>query len=226
MSGQAEKQKAGKLRILLAEDHEMVREGLRSLVNAQPDMEVIGEAGNGQAAIERARELGPDIIIMDVSMPHMNGLQATGKLKQDLPHIKVLALTRHTDTGFLQQLFRAGASGYVLKQSTSDELMRAVRAIAAGGNYLDPAITSKVIDGYANRKTTLSTETAASLTDREEEVLRLIAWGYSNKEIAAKLDISIKTVETHKSNLMKKLNLRSRIDIVRYALLKGWLREN
>lgn len=226
MSEQAEKQKAGKLRILLAEDHEIVREGLRSLVNAQPDMEVIGEASNGQAAIERARELGPDIIIMDVSMPRMNGLQATGKLKQDFPNIKVLALTRHTDTGFLQQLFRAGASGYVLKQSTSDELMRAVRAIAAGGNYLDPAITSKVIDGYANRKLTLSAETADSLTDREEQVLRLIAWGYSNKEIAAKLDISVKTAETHKSNLMKKLNLRSRIDIVRYALLKGWLREN
>lgn len=214
------------MRILLAEDHEIVREGLRSLVNAQPDMEVIGEASNGQAAIERARELGPDIIIMDVSMPRMNGLQATGKLKQDFPNIKVLALTRHTDTGFLQQLFRAGASGYVLKQSTSDELMRAVRAIAAGGNYLDPAITSKVIDGYANRKLTLSAETADSLTDREEQVLRLIAWGYSNKEIAAKLDISVKTAETHKSNLMKKLNLRSRIDIVRYALLKGWLREN
>jgi DNA-binding NarL/FixJ family response regulator len=226
MSQQAEKPKAGKLRILLAEDHEMVREGLRSLVNAQPDMEVIGEADNGQAAIERARELGPDIIIMDVSMPTMNGLQATEKLKQDLPHMKILALTRHKDTGFLQQLFRAGASGYVLKQSTSDELMRAVRVIAAGGNYLDPAITSKVIDVYANRKATLNAESADNLTDREEEILRLMAWGYSNKEIAAQLDISVKTVEVHKSNLMKKLNLRSRIDIVRYALLKGWLKDN
>jgi two-component system response regulator NreC len=226
MSGQAEKQKSGKLRILLAEDHEMVREGLRLLVNAQPDMEVIGEAGNGQAAIESARELGPDIIIMDVSMPKMNGLQATEKLKRDLPHVKVLALTRHTDTGFLQQLFRAGASGYVLKQSTSDELMRAVRAIAAGGNYLDPAITRKVIKGYASRKAALNEDIADSLTGREEEVLRLIAWGYSNKEIAAKLNISVKTVEAHKTNLMKKLNLHSRIDIVRYALLKGWLRDN
>jgi two-component system, NarL family, response regulator NreC len=226
MSKQAEKQKAGKLRILLAEDHEMVREGLRSLVNAQPDMEVIGEAGNGQAAIERARELAPDIIIMDVSMPRMNGLQATEKLKRDLPHVKVLALTRHTDTGFLQQLFRAGASGYVLKQSTSDELVRAIRAIGSGGSYLDPAITSKVIDKYASRKTVFNDETADSMTDREEEVLRLIAWGYSNKEIAAKLDISVKTVEAHKSNLMKKLNLRSRIDVVRFALLKGWLKVN
>jgi DNA-binding NarL/FixJ family response regulator len=214
-----------KLRIMLAEDHQMVREGLKSVLNAQPDMEVIGEAGDGRSAITAAKELNPDIIIMDISMPGMNGLEATGILKQALPHMKILTLTRHTDAGFLQQLLRAGASGYVLKQSPSTELIRAIRAIYAGGNYLDPAIAGKVIDGYVSRQAPLTAEVIGNLSEREEEVLKLIAWGYSNKEIAAKLEISVKTVETHKSNLMKKLSLRSRIDIVRYALLKGWLRE-
>ena len=204
----------------------MVREGLKALVNAQADMEVVGEANNGRAAVQLTEALRPDVVVMDVSMPEMNGLKATEKVKQLFPEVKVLTLTRHADSGFLQQLFRAGASGYVLKQSAASELIRAIHAIAEGGNYLDPALTGKVLNSYANKPTIPHTAEAIDLSDREAEVLRLIAWGYSNKEIAARLGLSVKTVEAHKANTMKKLNLRSRIDIVRYALLQGWLEEN
>ncbi|HET9529495.1 MAG TPA: response regulator transcription factor [Blastocatellia bacterium] len=226
MGEHAARQGKKKLRILLAEDHEMVREGLKSIINAQPEMEVVGEASDGGRAITRARELSPDIIIMDISMPRVNGLEAMAKLKQECPQVKVLTLTRHTDVGFLQQLLGAGASGYVLKQSPSSELIQAIRSVASGGNYLDPAITNKVINGYVSRQATLNAELRGNLSEREEEVLRLIAWGYSNKEIAARLDISVKTVEAHKSNSMRKLDLRSRIDVVRYALLRDWLKES
>jgi DNA-binding NarL/FixJ family response regulator len=215
-----------KTRILLAEDHETVREGLKLIVNAQSDMEVIAEVGDGRAAILRAQELQPDVVVMDVSMPKMNGLEATEKLKQVCPQIKVLTLTRHTDDGYLRLLLRAGVSGYVLKQSAATELIHAVRAVAAGGSYLDPAITKKVTNSYLDKRVKRQSQIQAGLTDREAEVLRLIAWGYTNKEIAGHLQISIKTVEAHKTNSMKKLNVRSRIDIVKYALLQGWLQEN
>lgn len=212
-----------KLRILLADDHETVREGIRLIVNAQSDMEVVAAVGDGRAAVRNAEELRPDIVVMDVSMPEMNGLKATARLKQSCPEIKVLTLTRHTDDGYLQELLRAGASGYVLKQSASTELLGAIRAVAAGGKYLDPAITDRVIGGFAGRAKADRKET---VTDRELEVLRQIAWGYSNKEIAYKLDISVKTVEAHKANAMRKLDMHSRIDIVRYAILQGWLQES
>src|SRR5437764_14837371 len=140
-----------KLRILLADDHETVRAGLKMIVNAQPDMEVAGEACDGRAAVARAQELLPDIVVMDVSMPHLNGLKATEKLKGCCPQVKVLALTRHTDDGYLQQILRAGAAGYVLKQSPPAELLHAIRAVAAGGKYLDPAVAGKVIGNYAER---------------------------------------------------------------------------
>jgi DNA-binding NarL/FixJ family response regulator len=214
------------LRIFLAEDHEMVREGLKALVNSQSDMEVVGEAGDGSSAVAGALELLPDVVIMDVSMPKMNGLKATEKLKEACPQVKVLTLTRHTDVGFMQKLFGAGASGYVLKQSASSELIRAIRAIVAGHNYLDPVVTAKVMSSYAARPSGLIDKNQDDLSAREEDVLRKVAWGYSNKEIAAQLDISVKTVEAHKTNAMKKLELRSRIDIVRFALLQGWLKEN
>ncbi len=195
------------------------------IIGAQADMEVVGEAADGRAAIERAQELLPDIIVMDVSMPELNGLKATVKLKQCCPQVKVLALTRHTDDGYLQQLLRAGASGYVLKQSAATELIHAIRAVASGGKYLDPAVVGKVMGNYVGRSTALRGDTRGDLSDREAEVLRLIAWGHSNKELAARLEVSVKTVEAHKANAMKKLGISSRIDIVRYALLQGWLQD-
>ena len=215
----------GKIRVMLADDHETVREGLKMLVSAQTDMEVIGEASDGRTAVQRAQELLPDVIVMDISMPKMNGLKATGNLKECCPQVKVLALTRHTDDGYLQQLLHAGASGYVLKQSASGELIHAIRAVAAGGLYLDPAIAMKAMGTYRGGQSKQKRKGEGEISAREAEVLRLIAWGYSNKEIAARMEISVKTVEAHKANAMARLGMRSRIDIVRFALLQGWLQE-
>lgn len=215
-----------KVRVLIAEDHETVREGLKLILSAQSDIEVIAEAGDGRTAVERAEQLLPDIVLMDVSMPKLNGLKATEKLKKCCPQVNVLALTRHKDEAYLQQLLRAGASGYVLKQSPPGELLHAIRSIAAGGKYLDPAIVGKVMGTYARKQAIpLASAQKESLSSRESEVLSLIAWGHSNKEIAARLELSIKTIEVHKANAMKKLGMQSRIDIVRYALLQGWLEE-
>lgn len=215
-----------KLRIVLAEDHETVREGIKLLVNSQPDMEVIGEAADGSAAINAAQRLQPDIIVMDISMPETNGLKATRRIRQDCPHTKILALTRHTDDGYIQQLIRAGANGYVLKQSAPSELINAIHAICAGKSYLDPTLTERVMGGYIRQSTALSSARKTQLTDRESEVLRLIAWGYSNKEIGERMQISVKTAEAHKANAMKKLGISSRVDIVRYAILQNWLEDN
>jgi len=214
------------LRIFIAEDHETVREGLKLIINQQEDMEVCGEAGDGRAAVKMALELNPDIVLMDVTMPDLNGLKATKKLKELKPQIKILTVTRHSDDGYLQELLRAGASGYILKQSPSTELLRGIRAIARGGNYLDPAIAGRVIGNFTRRAADSEKSIHKSISERETEVLRQIAWGYSNKEIAAQMSISVKTVEAHKSNAMRKLDMGSRIDIVRFAILQGWLEEN
>lgn len=215
-----------KLRILLADDHALIREGLKALINAQADMEIVGEAGDGLAAYKAAKELRPDLVVMDVSMPEMNGAKATERLRQELPETKVLALTVHEDKGYLRQLIQAGASGYVLKRAAAEDLIHAIRAIASGGVYLDPAMMSKVM-GVSSRKRSLNDAlNTNNLSERETEVLRLIALGYSNKEIAAQLEISIKTVETYKTRLMEKLDLHSRVDIVRYALQQGLMQDN
>ena len=215
-----------KLRILLADDHVTVREGVKMIINAQGDMEVVAEAADGRGAVAEAQAVRPDVVVMDVSMPKVNGLKATEMLKECCPEVKVLALTRHQDDGYLQQLLRAGAAGYVLKQSRPAELLQAIRAIGGGGSYLDPAVAGRVIGDYGRRRQPVTTVAGAgTLSSREEEVLRLIAWGYSNKEIATRLDLSVKTVETHKANAMHKLQMRSRIDIVRFALLQGWLED-
>lgn len=212
-----------KIRVLLAEDHRTVRQGVRLLLDAQSDIEVVGEVGDGRAALSLAKELAPDIVLMDVTMPEMNGLKATERLSEESPQVRVVALTRHTDRGYMQQLLQAGAAGYVLKQSDPAVLLQAVRAVAAGGDYLDPAITGKALSGFFGRRGGSGSE--VSLSDRETEVLRLIALGYSNKEIAARLTLSVKTVEAHKANAMRKLDMTSRIDIVRYAMLQGWLQD-
>jgi two-component system, NarL family, response regulator NreC len=215
-----------KLRILLADDHETVREGLKVILNAQPDMTVVAEASDGGGALTQASELLPDVVVMDVSMPNVNGLKATEAITRTCPRVKVLALTRHADDGYLDQLLRAGASGYVLKQSRSGELLHAIRAVVAGGTYLDPAVAERVIGFRRPPQPLPSGEAGPGLSPREEEVLRLVAWGYSNKEIAGHLSLGVKTVETHKANAMHKLRLHSRIDVVRFAVLRGWLRDN
>ncbi|HEX8073036.1 MAG TPA: response regulator transcription factor [Pyrinomonadaceae bacterium] len=214
-----------KLRVFLADDHEVLREGLKMLVNAQPDMEVCGEAADGRAAVAGVRELLPDVAVLDVSMPELNGLQATERIKECCPDARVLTLTRHTDDGYLQLLLKAGVCGYVLKQSASGVLLAAIRAVSQGQTFLDPAITGKIVGSYVAKAAGRGL-TQAEPSEREREVLRLIAWGHSNKEVAARLDLSVKTVEVHKANAMRKLGMRSRIDIVRYAILQGWLQNN
>ena len=214
---------AAPLRILVADDHAILRQGLKLLIESQPDMQVVAEAADGKVALELAVEVKPDIVVMDISMPHMNGLVATRSLKQNQPNITVVALTRHEDDTYLEELLRAGASAYVLKQSPPADLLKAIRAVAAGGIYLDPAMTSRVADGLLSGTTRVATETSAKLTERESEVLRLVAVGHSNIEIAAQLAISVKTVEVHKANAMRKLGLTGRVDVIRYGVLRGWL---
>jgi DNA-binding NarL/FixJ family response regulator len=211
------------LRILLADDHAIVRQGLRLLIDGQPDMTVIGEAADGDAAVAQAQALQPDVVLMDISMPGTSGLAATRTLKQRQPGLVVLVLTRHEEDTYLQQLLRAGASGYVLKQSPPPQLLQAIRAVASGGIYLDPAITARVADGLLDAGQHGRRAPAAAISDRESEVLRLVAVGHSNKEIADRLTISVKTVEVHKANAMRKLGLSGRVDLIRYSVLQGWL---
>lgn len=213
------------IRVLLADDHAIIREGLRSMIDAQPDMEVVGEVDNGRAAWLKTKELRPDVVVMDVSMPEMNGAQAAERLSEECPDVKVLALTVHEDKGYLRRLLKAGASGYVLKRAAVDDLARALRVVASGGTYIDPALAERVVGGYLRTHSGAGNQRQGELSDREVEVLRLIAWGYSNKEIAAQLDISVRTVETYKVRLMEKLDFHSRSEIVRYALQQGWLEE-
>jgi len=203
----------------------MLRDGLKSLVNAQPDMEVVGEADDGRAAVDRAQELRPDVVVMDISMPQLNGIQATEQLKGRSRGTKVLVLTAYDEVGYLRQLLEAGASGYVLKKAAAEDLVKAIRVVASGGVYLDPTLAGKLVGGYVGRKKLRGALQGVELSGREEEVLRLVAWGYTNKEVAGYLNISVKTVETHKTNLMEKLDLGGRSDIVRYALRRGWLSE-
>lgn len=215
------------IRVLIAEDHKTVREGLKMIIGAEADMKVVGEAGDGREAVRLARELQPDVVVMDISMPELNGLKATEMLKKNAPGIKLLTLTRHTDKAYLQELLQAGVSGYVLKQSEPDELLRAIRSIAGGGSYLDPALTSDVFNILAGQQNKPRGEVGGEpLSDRESEVLRLIARGFSNKEIALQLETSVKTVETQKACALRKLNIRGRNEIVSYAILRGWLHES
>ena len=214
------------IRIVLADDHVTVRQGLKLLIEAQPDMQVVAEASDGSGAVEQARALKPDVVVMDISMPGVNGLVATRALRAQVPDTAVVILTRHGDDAYLQELLRAGAAGDLqLEQSPAAELLQAVRAVAAGGQYLDSTLTARVTAGFVGRKSKGLNQPGAALTERESEVLRLIASGYSNKEIAVQLDLSVKTVEVHKANSMRKLGLTGRIDIIRYAILQDWLHD-
>jgi len=209
------------LRVFLADDHAVVREGLKALINSNPEMEVIGEAADGTAAVAKVAELDPDVVVMDVSMPGLNGAKATAAIKEAKPSRKVLALTLHEERSYVRLLLDAGASGYVLKRSAADELIHAIKAVADGRVYLDPSLAGGVLDSLRGKPAS-NAAGDADLSQREAEVLRLIALGYSNKEIAAKLELSVKTVETYKKRSVEKLGLRSRVDIVRYAAEQGW----
>jgi DNA-binding NarL/FixJ family response regulator len=214
-----------KLRVFVADDHAVLRDGLKALVNAQPDMAVVGEADNGRTTHERAKELMPDVLLMDISMPELNGVQATELIRRDCPAIKVLVLTAYKDKGYLDQLLKVGASGFVLKLSAADELIGAIRHVAAGGIYLDPQMVDRIAEEYLRSQFLRGEVRQKELTAREEEVLRLIAQGHSNKEISTQLKIAVKTVESHKAKVMLKLELRNRTEIVRYAVRQGWLQE-
>ncbi len=213
------------LRLLLADDHEVVRAGLRSLVDATPGMRVVGEASTGEEAVEQARRLRPDVVLMDVSLPRLDGAAATQQIAHECPEVRVLALTAHEDRAHVTRLLQAGAAGYVVKRAAVDELVRAIRTVAAGGTYVDPGLAAALLRHSPRIDAPRPDRTGDPLSTREEEVLRRIAWGQSNKAIAGALGISVKTVETYKARIAEKLGLRSRTEMVRYALRHGWLAE-
>ena len=210
------------IRLLLADDHAVVRSGLRMLLEAQPDMTIIGEAETGQEAIRRVAELSPDVVLMDIEMPGMNGIEATRRIKADAPAAAVLALTMYEDDQYFFEMLRAGASGYVPKRAAPDELVSAIRAVSRGEVFLYPSLAGRLVQDYLRRGPAGEEEPPGDeLTPREQEVLTLIAEGLSNNEIADRLVISAKTVDRHRENLMRKLKLHNRVDLVKYALRKG-----
>ena len=218
------------IRVVIADDHAVVREGLRSLVEAQPGLNVVGEAADGQEAWLCACDLSPDVLVLDLSMPGVGGAEAAERIARECPNVRVLALTMHEERGYVSRLLRAGASGYLLKRTASSELVRAIRTVAAGGTYVDPSLAGALLAEPSHRSSRAAGSDGASrlsdLTARETEVLRLVARGHSNKEIAVALEISVKTVETHKANAMSKLGLRTRAAVVRFAMDEGWLSNN
>jgi len=210
-----------KLRLLLVDDHAVVREGLRSLLGSHDRFEIVGEAADGISALTTAERLLPDVVVMDISLPGLNGAQVARKLKTSQPGIKTLALTVHEEGGYLRSLMDAGASGYVLKRSAAAELLRAIEVVAEGGTYLDSSIAGQLV-GRLGQKRPVG-EVSTALSHREREVEKFVAHGYSNRDIAEKLDVSVKTIETYRYRATEKLGLRTRADLVRYAIDQGWL---
>jgi two-component system, NarL family, response regulator NreC len=211
-----------KIQVLLAEDHTIVRQGLRSILDGREGIQVVGEAQDGREAVEKAQQLQPDIVLMDLSMPLLSGLEATRQIKSQCPHIEVLVLTMHADEEYVFQILQAGASGYLLKQSAVGELVTAIQAVYEGDSYLSPAISRKLVDGYVRQaREQDKVDSYEQLTDREREVLHLIAEGRSTQEIADLLFISPKTVRGHRSSLTEKLGLHSNAELTRYAIRKG-----
>jgi DNA-binding NarL/FixJ family response regulator len=214
-----------RLRVFLVEDHETVRQALKLLLERETDMAVVGEASDGTEALARVATTDVDVAVVDITMPGLSGVVVTRKLRELRPGLPVVSLTRHADQAFLQELFRAGVAGYVLKQSHSSELLRAIRAAALGQQYVDPALTHHLAAPFAASGPKHTTRASPALTGRETEVLRLVSQGHSNKEIAARLDVSNKTIEVHKANAMRKLCLGGRMELVQYALHVGWLHD-
>ena len=204
-------------RILLVDDHAVVRQGFKMILDAQSDMEIIGEAANGREAVELAAQLRPDIVVMDVAMPELNGIEATRRVIASDPHIRVIALSMHKDSVYVREILRAGARGYLLKDSGADDLVKAIRAVAGGESYLSPAVSNAVLDDYRKHVT----NPIDLLTSREREVLQMLAEGKTNKEIAVVLNLSVYTVDAHRGRIMEKLNLHSINELVRFALRNG-----
>jgi len=211
-----------KIKVLLAEDHTIVRKGLTSLLAGEADIEVVGEAEDGQEAVELVERLAPDVVLMDNTMPVLNGLEATRQIKKRFPEIKVLVLTMHTTEEYIQQFLQAGASGYLIKKTAPKELVTAIHAVYRGDSYLSPAISNVIIEGYLHQAAaTASEDSYEKLTDRERQVLQMITEGVSNREIAERLHLSVKTVNNHRMNLMDKLNIHNTAKLVKYAIRKG-----
>jgi DNA-binding NarL/FixJ family response regulator len=211
-------------RILLADDHRIMREGLKSMLREEPDMSVAGEAENGRQAIEMAEELAPDIVVMDIGMPDLNGIEATRRIVADTAGVKVIALSMHSDRRFVAEVLKAGASGYVLKDGAFEELAVAIRTVMAGQTFLSPRIADVVVEDYLrgmNRGTGMAPGVFAALTPREREVLQLLAEGKATKEAAACLHVSVKTVETHRRQIMSKLDIYSVAELTKYAIREG-----
>ena len=209
------------IRVLLADDHALIREGLRSLLEKQPDMEVVGEADDGRRARELVAELSPDIVIMDVTMPRLGGIEATRQITGEFPAVKVIALSIHSRRRFVADMLSAGAAGYILKECLFDELVAAIQAVAAGGRYLSPRITDVVIDDYVKRLSGSVDSPLASLSGREREVLQLVAEGKSTKQIAVELHVSTKTIEANRRQIMEKLDMHSVAELTKYAIREG-----
>lgn len=215
-----------KIRILIADDHPVLRRGLKALIEEEPDMEVVGEAGNGLEAVQLAERLRPDVVIMDISMPELDGLEATRRIREHSPSTYVLILTVHAHERYLFPVLKAGASGYVRKTAADEELIEAIRVVARGDVFLYPSATRMLLDDYlAQVRAGYEKDSYETLSDREREILRLLAEGYTNAEIAQKLNLSVKTVETYRARIMEKLHLRTRAELVRYALRKGLISE-
>jgi len=208
------------IRVLLAEDHTIVRKGLRSLLDDEAGIEIVGEAEDGQQTMELVQHLLPDVVLMDITMPVLNGLEATRQIKKLFPQVKVLVLTVHSTEEYIFQVLRAGASGYVVKQAAVSELVQAIRTVYHGDSFLSPSISRQAIEEYGRQAEAME-DKHDRLTDREREVLQLIAEGRTNREIASRLHVTVKTVEAHRAHLMDKLGLHSTADLTKYALRKG-----
>jgi len=209
------------IKVLLVDDHTLIREGLRSLLEKQPDVQVVGEAEDGRRAHELVAELSPDIVIMDVTMPRLGGIEATRQITGEFPSVKVIALSIHSKRRFVADMLSAGAAGYILKECLFDELVQAIQAVAAGGRYLSPRITDVVVDDYVKRLSGGVDSPLASLTGREREVLQLVAEGKSTKQIAVELHVSTKTIEANRRQIMEKLDMHSVADLTKYAIREG-----
>jgi len=211
-----------KIKVVIADDHAVVREGIKMILSREPDIEIVGEAGNGREALDLVAKTKPHVVVMDISMPEMGGVEATRRVKEAHPKVNVLALTMHEDESYVFQLLKAGASGYVLKRGAAQDLVQAIRSAARGEAFLYPSVARSVLADYLKRvEAGEERHRFDGLTDREREILALIAEGLSNQEIARKLYISIKTVQTHRTHIMEKLDLHNRAQLVRYAIRKG-----